>query len=353
MYNSVKKMRILATIFLFIAIFIGCSNSVSQVTTNQEIVSTQNDLFLLLEKTPPTDEQSFTIINHIAANYRSANMNNELILFLTNHVSTTPNDKFNAYWLYITALVYLEDKAEPIAEMYFERIIKNYDDLSVNGESIHILCLQNLLQISTNPQNRVDYLIQLITYFPEETNKAELYARLADEYEHLAEWDLALNAHSDFLEQENAAVTQVPGIPDAYNTARKQVDFNNSPKDWTFETLEELETAVKSALLNYQYWDLEQYKSKVNFFAMSWTQTSEGTNTAVDFLISDYASGKRIQYSGNLDQSSTPDEAYLRTWGWRQYVDVWYLYFRKVNFPLDPEIHGRWEWAGIYYGEKV
>ncbi|MCI6442425.1 MAG: tetratricopeptide repeat protein, partial [Spirochaetia bacterium] len=46
-------------------------------------------------------------------------------------------------------------------------------------------------------------------------------------------------------------------------------------------------------------------------------------------------------------------EAYLRTTGWSNYVNVWYLYFRKVNFPADPEIHGRWEWAGIYYGEKL
>jgi len=42
----------------------------------------------------------------------------------------------------------------------------------------------------------------------------------------------------------------------------------------------------------------------------------------------------------------------LRTWGWHQYLSTWYLYFRKIYFPADPEIHGRWEWAGIYYGEK-
>ena len=29
------------------------------------------------------------------------------------------------------------------------------------------------------------------------------------------------------------------------------------------------------------------------------------------------------------------------------------VYFRKVNFPLDPDIHGNWEWAGIYMGEKL
>ena len=46
-------------------------------------------------------------------------------------------------------------------------------------------------------------------------------------------------------------------------------------------------------------------------------------------------------------------EAYLKTWGWSQYVSVWYLYFRKVNYPVDPDIHGNWEWAGIYLGERM
>ncbi len=63
--------------------------------------------------------------------------------------------------------------------------------------------------------------------------------------------------------------------------------------------------------------------------------------------------GNRIRYSAELDPSSSPTEAYLRTTGWSNYVNVWYLYFRKVNFPADPEIHGRWEWAGIYFGEKL
>ncbi len=345
--------KIVLIISILTLFFSSCSNQVSQNISTESIINSQEDLFKLLEKAEPSSEESFAVIKHITTFYRNSSMNNELILFLTNHVASNPNDTYNAYWLLLTAYVYLEEKAAPIAEMYFERIIKNYEDLSIQGQSIHVLCLQNLLQISQNPQNRVDYLVQLITHFPDEVNKTELYARLANEYETLAEWELAIKAHSNFLDQDDSPTTQVSGIPDAYSKARKQVDFNNSPKDWTFETLEELESAVKTALYNYQYWRLEQYKSKVNFFAMSWTQTSEGANTVADFLISDYASGKRIRFSQELDQSSTPDEAYLRTWGWRQYVDVWYLYFRKVNFPLDPEIHGRWEWAGIYYGEKL
>jgi hypothetical protein len=61
---------------------------------------------------------------------------------------------------------------------------------------------------------------------------------------------------------------------------------------------------------------------------------------------------KQIRYANTLDAGSNANEAYLRTAGWDQYISTWYLYFRKIYFPLDPEIHGRWEWAGVYYGEK-
>jgi len=61
--------------------------------------------------------------------------------------------------------------------------------------------------------------------------------------------------------------------------------------------------------------------------------------------------GNRIHYANKLDASSNSTEAFLRTWGWAQ-ISTWYLYFRKIYFPSDPEIHGRWEWAGVYYGEK-
>ena len=91
----------------------------------------------------------------------------------------------------------------------------------------------------------------------------------------------------------------------------------------------------------------------VNFFAMSWRQVETDVNAQESFSMRSFMRGNRIRYSAELDPSSSPTEAYLRTTGWSNYVNVWYLYFRKVNFPADPEIHGRWEWAGIYYGEKL
>ena len=86
---------------------------------------------------------------------------------------------------------------------------------------------------------------------------------------------------------------------------------------------------------------------------MSWRQDETAENSLSNFEMSDFMHGNRIYCSKELDEMSGPTEAYLRTWGWNSYVNIWYLYFRKVNFPANPDIHGRWEWAGIYYGEKL
>ena len=322
-------------------------------TQESTISKNQKELFELLEKEKDNSQTSFSIINQIADSYRYQNDNKSLILFLTDFVEKNPENPYNSYWLLLTAYTYIQENANSVAEYYFDRIIQNYDDLIVKGKSVHVLCLQNLIQISTSSDNRIYYFNQLITRFPDEVNITELYMRQAIEYEKIGDWEQALNTYSLFLERPDATTIQIAGIPDAYNRARKLIDFNNSPKDWTFESLEALEKAVKNAIARYSSTLLDKYRSKVNFFAMSWKQEETDTNSQKIFSMKDYMRGNRIRYTAKLDESSNPNEAYLRTTGWSQYINVWYLYFRKVNFPLDPEIHGRWEWAGIYFGEKL
>lgn len=322
-------------------------------TQESTIGKNQKELFNILEKEKSNPQTSFSIINQIADSYRYQNDNKSLILFLTDFVEKNPENPYNSYWLLLTAYTYIQENANSVAEYYFDRIIQNYDDLIVKGKSVHVLCLQNLIQISTSSDNRIYYFNQLITRFPDEVNITELYMRQAIEYEKIGDWEQALNTYSLFLERPDATTIQIAGIPDAYNRARKLIDFNNSPKDWTFESLEALEKAVKNAIARYSSTLLDKYRSKVNFFAMSWKQEETDTNSQKIFSMKDYMRGNRIRYTAKLDESSNPNEAYLRTTGWSQYINVWYLYFRKVNFPLDPEIHGRWEWAGIYFGEKL
>ena len=320
--------------------------------------SSKNDetlaqLTALLEDTTISPQSRYAVINRIANLFYSQGRTDDMVLFLTESVETPPGDDYDSYWLFMVASNYLKSGQEALAEYYYERIINNFSDLLVNGESIHFVCLQHLIQISKSSANRINYFNRIISNFPQNVSITEMYLRLALEYENAGEWELALKSYSLFLEQPDSSTIQIPGIPDAYTKARQMVDFAKSPKDWTFESLDALETAVKKAISSYNWRALDRYRSKVNFFAMSWKSSESDPNALENFSMHNFMLGNRIRYNESLDDTSTPTEAYLRTWGWSQYINVWYLYFRKVNFPADPEIHGRWEWAGIYFGEKL
>lgn len=333
---------------LIFSTFYGCKNR-TETDTEKNLL----ELTALLNDRSLSEESRFAVINRIANLYYEENNRDNLVLFLTNWVENHPDDTYNAYWLYLVASIYLDGKAEPVAEYYYERILNNYSDLIVKEESLHFSCLEHLIQISKSTENRISYFKRLISNFPQNVSITEMYVRLGREYENAGEWDEALKSYSLFLEQPDSSAIQIAGIPDAYSRARQMVNFAKSDKDWTFESLDALETAVKRAISRYDWRSLDKYRTKVNFFAMSWKSSESDTNALENFSMHNFMVGNRIRYSAELDESSTPTEAYLRTWGWSSYVNVWYLYFRKVDFPADPEIHGRWEWAGIYFGEKL
>lgn len=312
----------------------------------------QKQLLKLLKTDKKESDSRFALMNRIAGNLRSEGQTANLILFLTSSVEDHGDDPYNAYWLLMVANTYLEENAPKVAEYYFARILDNCEDLEVAGQSIHLACLQNLIKITDSPELQIRYYSDLITRFADKIDLGYSYFMLARSYERLGEWQLAIQTYTQFLSYGRYDIL-IPGVPDAYEYAKRIVDYNTSSKDWTFENLDDLVAAIKTGIDSYDYRALDRYRAKVNFFAMSWKQEASDNNAQADFDMHDFMGGNRITYSANLDTSSTPNEAYLRTSGWNQYVTVWYLYFRKVNFPADPDIHGRWEWAGIYYGEKL
>ncbi|HCM27245.1 MAG: hypothetical protein A2Z99_12635 [Treponema sp. GWB1_62_6] len=310
---------------------------------------TLRDLFTLLAAEEGVGEERFTVVREIANELLKQEKYAKLAQFLTVWVADHPDDPYNAYLLLMTAYIYLKQDAEPMAAYYFDRIIKNYPDLMVRGESVHLACLKKLIEFEDDPEQRVAYYQDLISRFPENIDLGSAYFMLAQSYERTGDWDLAIRAYTKFLPFFESSI---PGFPDAFGYAKKIVDFYNSPKDWSFESLSALREAVSSALEKGSSANLKKCRAKVNFFAMSWEQDAQDSNSLVEFNFSDFMAGNKIRYATDLDASSNANEAYLKTWGWSQRISTWYLYFRKINFPADPEIHGRWEWAGIYYGEK-
>ena len=280
------SIKLKITFFILLVYIIFGSFSCSKNIENQ-----QNKLFSLLDDKTLSKESRYAIINQISTNYLNRGETDELILFLTDYVEKNPDDIYNPYWLLMVASTYLDNEAEPFAEYYFDKIIQNYDDLLVKGKSVHIICLQHLIQISTKSENRIYYFNKLISGFQDQVSTTELYARIASEYEAIGDWENALLSYSLFLGQPDATTIQIAGLPDAYLKARKTIDFNNSDQNWTFQTLEELEAAIKSAIKKYDARKLDKYRSQVNFFGMSWKQDETDTNSQFTSSMKEYMRG--------------------------------------------------------------
>jgi hypothetical protein len=319
------------------------------ITGSPQDQETLRDLFLLLTEEPLSGEDQCAVIREIANTYLRLKEYGKLIYFLSSRTNRYLDDPYNSYYLLMIGYAYMQQEARPVAARFFDLIVKNYPDLTITGESIHLVCLNQLINLVDNPEQRVWYYQELISRFPGKIDLGATYFMLARAYERIGEWNGAIQSYTQYLPYMG---TNIPGFPNADNYAKQLVDFNNSPKDWTFENLNVLVNTIKTSLDGGNSARLWQYRAKVNFFARSWGQEETDDSGMAEFNLSDFMRGNRIRYADKLDAGSNANEAYLRTWGWSQYISTWYLYFRKIYFPPDPEIHGRWEWAGVYYGEK-
>jgi len=343
------------TIFLLIIIIItSCSPETLNVESYYITGSKENredfqELFRLLNEEESGSEGEFAVIREIAEGFARLKDYDRLIHFLSGRTINNPYDPYNAFYFLMIAYANMQLDSKPIAALYFDIIIKNYPDLIINEESIHLVCLQNLINLIDDPERRVWYYNEMISRFPEKIDLGTSYFLLGKACETIGDWNGAIAAYTNYIPFTG---TIIPGHPDADYYARHQVDFNRSQKDWTFESLAALRNAIERALDDGNAYQLMQYQTKVNFFARSWEQIETDDVGMRRFNLSLYMYGNRIRYASTLDTSSNANEAFLRTTGWSMTLPTWYLYFKKINFPQDPEIHGRWEWAGIYYGEK-
>lgn len=307
-------------------------------------------LLELLQKEKDGGENRFILIQQIANNINLAGYPERLNLFLTSYVEKNPEDPFNAYYLLMVAQNYKSAKAYPLAAHYYERILRNHPDILIRGQSAHLICLKELARIEEKPEYRINHYKELIARFKDSIDEGSTYFYLAKTYESLGEWEQAVQAYSKFLKYPE---TNIRGYADAHRNVMKFLAFHNSNKSWTREDLEDLVRAIKRAIATRNARSLSQLKAGVNFFAMSWEQEDSDANTQVAFDLGTFLRGSKVRYARDLDEDSNTQEAYLETWGWSYRVPTWFLYFRKIDYPGDPEINGRWEWAGIYFGEKL
>ena len=296
-----------------------------------------------------TPEQRFVYMQEISKALRQHHEIGRLNLLLSDYVEKHKKDPYDAYYLYVVADNYASSNAIPFAAAYYDRILADYPDLLVHGTSIHYLCLTQLIKLVSDPEQRVAYYKQLIARFTDKIQNGPTYYNLAKTYAALGEWDLEMQAYKNFLSSSNRSV---PGVPNAAREVTTLINYYDFPKkSWATASLSDLVTNVRYAIQTRNVRALAAYRAKVGFFARSWE--SESLPVDQQFLNDfDVFMNPQVYASSTLDVDSNSKEAYLKTAGWSYRIETWYLYFRKVNFPEDPDVQGKWEWAGIYFGEK-
>ena len=109
---KLRNMKKLSIVLIFIISFF-CTFSCK----TKENSSSREKLFQILETENLSTEEKFSVINQISQSMLNSNETNNLILFLTDYISSNPNDYYNAYWLLIIA--FLPQNAIPIFIMLF------------------------------------------------------------------------------------------------------------------------------------------------------------------------------------------------------------------------------------------
>ena len=345
--------RWIAALILVTTLLSSCeAGTESFLVGNRPQRSELRRLINRLDRDESTPDTRFIINNQIVNAYFEHGAHQMMNSYLTTYVKTHPEDHFNAYYLLLVAENYRSVGAYPFAVHYFERVIRNYGDLLLEGDrSVHFICLQNLVSMVEEPEIRVNYYKELLERFRDSIDRGTVYHSLARTYEELGKWDLAMQHYREFLKYPE---TEISGIPNAREIVISRVTFYDMPrKDWTRESLENLVDGIKNALWTKNIRLLNELRSGVDFFVRAWQEEdSEQELELLDDLGIFFTLGKTVRPVATLDRDSNEKEAYLRTTGWGYRIPTWYFYFRMVDFPPNPDIHGEWEWAGIYLGEK-
>jgi tetratricopeptide (TPR) repeat protein len=296
-------------------------------------------------------EVRYVLLNQVSSIYSNLGEENKKILFLTNYVETNPTDPYNALYLAMAAETYESLNALPMAIHYYQRIIKNFPDCVLDGNSVHANSLKKLIKNTEDNDFKIEYYKELISRYSDYLDDVgTIYYYLAQTYEKIGEWDQSIQSYRKFL---NYPDSRVPGEPDAYKKTRDKVDFFYSERNWTMSDLNELVTLIRNALRTKDMETLRRLRAKTDFFTMYWEQKDYDEERAKFFNIGSFLLPSDVVVSDKLDIDSNTREAYLKTSGWQYWIETWYLYFRRISFPFDPEIDGNWEWAGIYFGEKL
>ncbi|WP_195910209.1 tetratricopeptide repeat protein [Olavius algarvensis spirochete endosymbiont] len=304
------------------------------------------ELFTIAQNSTENPAMRFVALEPIIARARTAGEIAWLNRYLGNILSSYPEDPYGAYYLAVMAENVGESKE--LALDYLRRLLKNYPDLKIDDESIHFLAMNEIAKQTNNPREAILMRMRMQQHYSDRIDLGRNYFAIAGLYRKLGDWEAMYQAYENFLKHPN---TIIPGNSNAANQIEARLTFHRSDKSWTVDKLDDLVAIIKRALRTQNGSLLKKHQS-VDFFLMSWSQETSDPFTHIPMPLESFLTST-ISYRSELEKFSNNSEAYLWTTGWTWMIPTWYLYFRRIDYPADPEINGNWEWAGIYFGERL
>lgn len=346
---SKKRFAILFICFLFS--FISCKHNqnYSHYYCGSSAIRHQlRILFDTLEK-EKSPESRFIINLEIARILNSLKENSRLNAYLMDQINWNPEDPFNGYYLNLIANDFKERKMYKMTETYYKRIIRNHPPIQTNEHSIEEIALEGLTRLCEDPKDKIHYGKLLLEKYADKVETAQIHYIMAKSYEQIGMWQEFIESYKNFVE---APFSNMQGEDNLRTEAKTIIRYYEYPnKDWCYTNLQDLLNSVRVAIQNRDNFNIRKNIAKVNFFAVSWSQNYDEADR--NFLASlGTFMRKRITFEAKIEKNPNGQEAYWQTNNWSHRISTWYLYFRKIDFPADPSVHGKWEWAGIYFGDK-
>jgi tetratricopeptide (TPR) repeat protein len=330
------------------------------VVGNADQRAALRSMFQLLSRESQPGATRFTLLHEITQQLRAQGETGRINLLLTTYAAQNPTDPFGAHYLFEVAENYRVAGALPLARAYYRRILRNYPDLVEKGESIHYQCLVRLIPLESEPSAKRAVFEELNARFRYKMTTPDLFYAWGRASEALGRWDDAQASYNAFLKFSDPTVA---GEPKAASRVHSLVDLSLTDRAWIRQDLTELMGQVEKSILNNDTSTMESLRAKVGFFAVSWDNNDVTDTLSEAFDIrqflrelvrqANYGSGTDVHFADKLDESSNESEAYLRSTGWNYRIPTWYFYFRRVEYPAEPDLNGAWEWAGLFFGEKL
>lgn len=300
---------------------------------------------------PVTGAQRAVAVERLAGFMVRAGHADRMVVMLAIIAGRDPNDPYGAYYYYLLGRHYQEAGSLALARYYYGRVVGDYEDLQMHGVSLHVRALSALIDSTHDPYQRAGYYRQLIGEHADAIDLGRSYYYLGVALEELGEWEQAYAAYRSFVRYPG---THIPGKPRAYEETVAKLEFYDSDKSWVVSRLEDLRNRITWAIVTKNGPELTRYQARVGFFTRSWEQENTDPNATPEWNIGSLLERSHyVSVAEEVDLASNADEAYLYTNGWGERIRTWYLYFRRIDFPADPEIHNSWEWAGVFLGERL